>query len=379
MQELHIAVGQYAEMGFDTLPLDPGAKGTKLRDWQFRSPEEMWENAPKDANLGLRAGGRAELAFIDCDDKERPGTLVNVQNWLDGLGYPNGSYPLVRTASGLGGHIYIQFGKGLPKHTRDISERFGSGEFRYGPGAYVVAPPSVVDSSRYELLQGDLLHRPFLTVKDILPLLKTQNLSTERQMISDATPNRIPRRTLALLNGVGTDDYDSRSQAEQAILTGLVNKGFSFNEVSRLFKRYPCAGKFQEKYDNSQTDALDWLRRSYDNAVLFASGNESKPRQLAKSAMEWANHRPWKGKTGQYDKMVYIAHASIAYQAGRYEYAVSTRTLAEMTGLSPEACSSATERLCEAGMIALVKEWSASLSNTYRLESQSLTLPSPQL
>ena len=158
-----------------------------------------------------------------------------------------------------------------------------------------------------------------------------------------------------------------RHAPDYAILTGLVNKGFEFSRALGLFMHKPCAGKFQEIYAESSANGLKWLRRSYDNAVLFANARESHPRQLAKSAMEWANLRPWKGKTGQYDKMVFIAHASIAYKAGRYEYAISARTMAEMTGLSPEACINATERLCEAGFISCVKSWSATLSNTYQL------------
>ena len=284
MQDVLAAVEQYAEIGFDTLPLYSGTKKALYLRWQRLSPEELWKNAPRDANIGLRAGGRAELAVIDCDDKERPGTLVNVQNWLDGLGYPVGSYPLVRTASGLGGHIYIHWGGGLPDHARDIYERFGSGEFRYGPGSYVVAPPSMVDLCRYELLQGDLLHRPFLTVKDILPLLKNQEIATPNQVISDSTPKRIPRRTLALLNGIGVENYPSRSHAEQAILTGLVNKGFGFDEAVRLFESHPCAGKFKEEYGKNSLNGLKWLRRSYDKALSFANAGESHPRRLAKSS-----------------------------------------------------------------------------------------------
>lgn len=375
MEEVLMALEQYTNMGFDTLPLRPGTKKALSKNWQRLPPEAMWHDAPDDANLGLRAGGQARLAVIDCDDKERPGTLVNVQNWLDGLGYPPDSYPLVRTASGLGGHIYIEWGGELAKNSRNISEQFGSGEFRYGHGAYVVAPPSVVTSGKYELLQGDLLHRPFLTAKDVLQILKVQDDAPKKAAISDTTPNRIPRRTFALLNGIGVERYQSRSDAEQAILTGLVNKGFDFENALSLFIKYPCAGRFQEEYANSPKDALNWLRLSYDNAVLFANAGESRPRQLAKSALEWATRRPWKGKTGQYDKLIYIAHASIAYRAGRLEYGISARELANMTALSPEACLSATERLCGYGFIALVKVWAAALSNTYRLESQSLTLP----
>jgi len=375
MESVLAAIEQYADMGFDTLPLRPGTKKALSRNWQRLTPVDMWRDAPTDANLGLRAGGLASLAVIDCDDKNCPGTLTNIQRWLEGLGYSPNSYPLIRTASGLGGQIYTQWGGGLEKHARDISDKFGSGEFRYGQGAYVAAPPSVVGSRRYELIQGDLLQRPFLTAKDILQILKAQEITPERQVISDTTPNRIPRQTFALLKGIGVKQYPSRSHAEQAILTGLVNKRFDFEQALSLFMRYPCAGKFQEKYGESPQTAVQWLRTSFESAVNFTGSNESEARRVARSALEWAKSRPWKGKTGLYDKLVYIAHATIAFRAGRLEYGVSARDLAGITGLSPEACLSATERLCEAGLLTYIKSWVASLSNIYRLESQSLTLP----
>ena len=118
--------------------------------------------------------------------------------------------------------------------------------------------------------------------------------------------------------------------------------------------------------------AIQWLQGSFEAALKFSTSSESRPRQLAKPAIEWAKSRPWIGKTGQYDKMVYIAHATIAYRAGRLEYGVAARDLASMTALSPEACLSATERLCSIGLITPVKSWAASLSNTYRLEFPKL-------
>ena len=175
MQDVLATVEHYTDLGFDTLPLRAGTKKALSKEWQRLTPEQMWRDAPMDANLGLRAGGHAKLAVIDCDDKERPGTLVNVQSLLDGLGYTKDSYPLIRTASGVGGHIYILWGGGLANHARHLSEKIGSGEFRYGQGAYVVAPPSEVASRKYELIQGDLLHRPFLTAKDVLQILKVQD------------------------------------------------------------------------------------------------------------------------------------------------------------------------------------------------------------
>jgi hypothetical protein len=379
MQNVREALELYAELGFDTLPLRPGTKQAMTRGWQRLPPEEMWKKAPNECNLGIRAGGKSRLAIIDCDEKNKPGTYQNFQNWLTGLGYQPGDYPLIQTASGNGRHIYVSFTGELAGHFGINSESFGEGEFRHGPGAYVVAPPSMVQGNAYQLLSGDYHRLPALDNTDVCQFLKISPVANNQTEPSCRSFLRIPRRTLELLNGKGIERYSSRSEVEQAILTGLVNKGFEFPNVLSLFLQYPCAGRFKGEYAKSPQDATKWLRRSFDSAQKFTSSRESRPRQLAKLAIEWAKSRPWIGKTGQYDKMVYIAHASIAFRAGRLEYGAAARDLANMTALSPEACLNATERLCGCGLLTLVKSWAATLSNTYRLGVPNFDTPSQGL
>ncbi|MBL6982265.1 MAG: bifunctional DNA primase/polymerase [Anaerolineales bacterium] len=376
MQDVRAVLKQYAELGFDTLPLEPGTKRARLKGWPRLTPEQMWQDAPENANVGIRGGGSAHLAIIDCDDKEKPGTYQNFLSWFDGLGYKESDLVIIKTASGVGRHIYITLDGSLPGHARNVSKSFGAGEFRHGFGAYVAAPPSVVDSSSYSLVSGNLYRRPTLTAQDVLQFLGPQkSIRQALEPIPFRRSGYIPKRTLALLNGLGIESYQSRSHADQAILTGLVNAGFGFDGALQLFSKYPGTGKFQEIQAKSTQQAFSYLRTSFDNAFKFASAQESRPRQLASQAKEWAMSKPWPGKSGQYDKSVFIAHASIAHHACRYEYGASVRDLAERAGLSPEACMNATRRLCEAGLISLVKEWIADCSNTYRLESQTLTLP----
>jgi len=373
MQTVRAAIEQYTHLGFDTLPLQPGSKKARLKGWPRIPPTQMWQGAPQDANIGVRAGGPAQVAIIDCDEKNGPGTLHRFQNWLDSLGYQPGDYPLIRTASGDGRHIYVTFTGELAGNFGIVSESFGAGEFRYGPGAYVVAPPSMVQGNTYNLLAGDFRCLPALDNADVLQFLNKQPVDNKQAEQSCRLYPRIPRRTLALLNGKGFERYLSRSEADQAIITGLVNAGFDFDGVLRQFTKYPCTGRFQAE---SSKSALDYLRRSYDSACEYATSNESKGRQVAQAVLEWAKARPWPGKTGHYDKMVFIAHATIAYKAGRLEYNAASRQLADMAGISPEAAMNATRRLCETGLLDLVREWVADCANTYRLESQSLTLPS---
>src|SRR6187551_3992458 len=101
---------EYAEYGFDTLPLLPGSKKAFPHSWQIRTPYRLWQNAPDGANIAIRGGGLAKVAMIDCDELR---TFENITNWLSGLGYHAGDYPIVQTPSGAGRcHIYATFAGG---------------------------------------------------------------------------------------------------------------------------------------------------------------------------------------------------------------------------------------------------------------------------
>jgi hypothetical protein len=61
--------------------------------------------------------------------------------------------PIVKTASGLGRHIYLRLEDPPAGATRLIHPNKGFGEFRFGCGAYVVAPPSIVGGCEYKLIK----------------------------------------------------------------------------------------------------------------------------------------------------------------------------------------------------------------------------------
>nr|MBC8508212.1 hypothetical protein [Chloroflexota bacterium] len=47
MQDVRAVLKQYAELGFDTLPLEPGTKRARLKGWPRLTPEQMWQDAPE--------------------------------------------------------------------------------------------------------------------------------------------------------------------------------------------------------------------------------------------------------------------------------------------------------------------------------------------
>jgi len=389
------AVSDYAELGFATLPLLPGTKDAYLINWQSRSSSEMWEYAVPGANVGVRCGDG--LAVMDCDEEDAPGTFARVQDILFGLGFEPGSYPVVQTASEIGRQVFITLAGKLPGHSRRWDATFGAGEFRYGPGAYVVAPPSVVNGRRYTRIAGDLRQLPRVTVADVLPLLKNKDTATAHHervdfaaLLPVATePGRtsprnggtqsptVPRLAWRILSGdaetIGR--YQTRSEAEQAALVSLVNGGNSFDDVHRLFVSHPAAGKFAEMCKHNRKRAEAWLWRSYQDAQKWATTHESEGRRTATAALAWAEATAWPGRTGATDRAVFVAHATIAHLAGCVDYAADCRTLAELAAVSHVTATAATHRLIAAGRLRLEREHTVTLSNVYRLSVQTFTLP----
>ena len=355
---IEIARKQYYELGFDTLPLVGGSKAPYPHTWQKRPSNSLWQSAPQNVNIGIRGGGVANVAFIDCDE---PKAFESVTNYLAGLGLRGDSYPLVQTASSTGRHIYITLTGTLPGEARDLSKEIGAGEFRYGAGAFVVAPPSVIsDGSSYQLLSGDFQIRPILEVKDILPLVSNQETSLKREPT-------LSRKAIALLHGKGIDIYSSRSEAEQSLLASIANAGLPVGDAIELFNRYPCAGKYAELKAKNPKNAKRWLSKSYNEALQWVKTHESKARLYAMSAITWAESTAWQGKTGAVDRLIYLAHANIAYKAGRLSYAAACRDLADMVGVSHMTATRSTWRLCNLGLLIPEKKAVADCANTFQL------------
>ena len=369
MSSIRKAVKEYAELGFDTLPLKPGMKDPLMNEWQRRESYRMWRVAPENANVGIRCGGDLRIAVWDCDEMR---AYENTQNLMFALGYDPGSYPIVSTPKRKLCHVYTTFLDDIPGNYRNFTDDFGLGEFRYGHGAYTAAPPSVItDGGVYSLIDGDFRQLPKLTLSDVLPILRNQDTTLEPEK------PKIPRKAVALLHGKYIENYASRSEAEQALIVSLVNSGHEFDRIASLFSSYPTAGKFKELYEKNPRNAMRWLRLSYDNAIEWAQTHESKARQIAQNNIAWANSRPWPGRTGSVDRAVYLAHANTAHKSGRIAYAASSRDLAELAGCTFATASRATHRLRSMELLHLVTPAVADCANIYELRT-NLHTPSPR-
>ncbi len=246
-----------------------------------------------------------------------------------------------------------------PGNVISFKPEVGAGDFRYGPGAYVVAPPSIVLGNTYQLLEGDFKLLPIVKFSDLHPILNigsiptVHNLDVVPQGVPEIGP-RISENAMDLLQGKGVRKFKSRSEAEQALLLSLINSGHSYEGIEDLFLKHTAFGKFRELYDQDPDNAYRWLRLSYEKALEYGRSHESPERRMAKEAIAWAQSRPWPGRTGLSDRAVFIAHAEISANSGKRVFSASSRELGERAGCSAMTASKATKRLMRDGWIERV-------------------------
>lgn len=362
MNELQQAVKEYQEMGLDPIPLRPLSKSPLRKNWPLIEPNLQWNNAPKESNLGLRCGGAEAFCVLDSDDKNQP-TWPHLVIFLWGLGFEPNSYPVIVTPH-RGRHAYFAMEGTMPGNIRLFRPDFGSGEFRFGNGAFVAAPPSFLVDGDYKLESGNLAYRPRLRAADLLPILGE---SLEKPIEQNFSRRNISRDMIGLLKGKHIDRYKSRSEAEQAILTNLVSCGYPFDEVLSLFLKYPAAGKFKEMWKDDPRKAEKWLETSFQKALGYISTHQSQVLKQLLNQLAWVKNQAWPGRTGSSDRAVYLAHLNISLNTYKFTYSASSRELAEKSGVTRPTVEKANHRLIQQGLIELTQKWAELQSAEYQL------------
>lgn len=119
---------EYEHLGFATVPLAPRGKRPLRRGWLTRG-DEQWENAPRDANIGILTGSRSgDLVVLDFDTSDGPERVLGMTPQQLAV-----VTIVVRTSRGW--HVYARgrVESGTPVEGLDVRAE----------GGMVVAPPSV--------------------------------------------------------------------------------------------------------------------------------------------------------------------------------------------------------------------------------------------
>lgn len=361
---------QFLQAGYEPIPLKPNSKDPAAPAWERQLTFAQWTYAAPDANLGLRAGGGH--LFIDCDTGHKnsdPETTARVMRWLDGLGYKRGAYPVIETPN-KGAHIYAITTAQLLGNYKNFYNEIGTGELRYGAGAYVGTFPSVTPEGQYKLISGDITRPLVLDLQDIRTLIDID----QQQQQPDKKPGmtRLARRLLSGDETTIKEQYQGdRSAAEAGLVLSLVQSGYTYSAIKAIFQKYKCAGHYSDP-DKYKTEAARnaYLYRTYQNALIFAQ-RESDTRRLWAQVRDLARIAAWNKPT---DRNVFIEHANIGYRVGQFSYDAGMRDLALGAGVSLATASKATQRLIGEKIISLTKSGAGVYANGYTLQTSHALL-----
>jgi len=80
---------------------------------------------------------------------------------------------------------------------------------------------------------------------DCTPIFDNQSVNLKWDKSIDSLPVTDKIKSL-ILNG-NNGSYISRSEADMAVITVLVNKGLNYKDIKEIFQKYPIGSKYQEK------------------------------------------------------------------------------------------------------------------------------------
>ena len=341
-----------------TIPLPYGSKRPAilwkhLNNWQrpqtVRHLEALFNGGQQ--NIAAILGHPSCGAFaLDCDT---PATFDDICRLLTGLGIstrvirrpPNGS-------EHDGGGTYLLRAPEAVK-----SKKHGDLDI-LGQGRYTLLPLSTHP-------QGGVYFDNDLPIFQLPSLAAIPTITLER---ADKV-SRIPTNAYQLLAGEqdALASYASRSEAEMSICCALALRGYTFARVLALFKALPGPGKFKEKLADDERAALAYLRMTWDNAGRWVKANPSEVVALAQELRSIALTRPWPGRSGSYDRAVYLAHLAIVERCAQQPHGASVRELAELAGTHWSTASKANHRLIDAGLLELAEPAKATYSAKYSL------------
>lgn len=360
------------DRGLDVIPCIPGTKQPLYANWQQRCPIEQIRQAIDEQrafNLAVRGGGAAGLVVIDCEDES---TFQFAVDWLSLNSIE--SYPVIRSASGHGYHIWLQCND-IPVDfsAGKLSAIFGPGEIRAGSGAYTLIPPSQAWSERGGGIGTYTFEEPWEMLDETdpvdwdeiiafmmpasvppLPFSSSDELSLPIPLPYQPAPPLVytllnilqtAPKGLPIPHPNGTrEPYASRSEAEQAIISTLILCGWPYAEIARLFDDNQ-PGHYREISARSQAG---YLKTSYRNALLNII--ETPDRQPILAAYQWAFSPGWPLRSGL-ARLVYHHILLTAWRDARLDPIVPYSNLRQTTGASNGGLSAAIDQLEQAGLI----------------------------
>lgn len=363
---------RFERIGMLVIPVWPGRKEPICKGWSERPPGDQWAEVKSRGiafpNFGVVPGNG--WAFFDPDSEHG---RVMLDRELTRLGVP---ITRVQSATPGHGHAWVRVGsipQGLlAKYA--LAPDYAPGDVRLGQGVYVLAPPSIVNGNRYRferrnrperLLKGRAMTWAELSrfIEYVGPAIQIAELPVSFEydpaipqwidytldvLAGWTRPGAFERRVFDKKTGdvIQRITYASRTEAEQAVITGLIARGWTLGQAGELFEERQPGHYAGIK---SPAARLRYFETSYSSAVDYVSRAGYRP--LIAAWLADAQTRPWPGRTGELDRRVFIALLTIAWRQNLLTVYASVREVMTLAHSSLNGAQNALKRLAESGWI----------------------------
>lgn len=389
---------RFQRIGLLVIPVRPGGKEPLCRGWTERPPGDQWresrDRGVKYPNYGLVPGNG--WIFFDPDSERG---RVALDHELTRLGV---SIARVQSATPGHGHLYARI-KDLPAGLQskfELAPDYGPGDVRVGLGSFVVAPPSKVNGNRYRFERrntpekvisgraltweglarflrdgGRVLYAPVTELpvsfpyNPEIPQWIAYGLKLLAGWHKPSGPERAGLRVTLPATGEKRE-YSSRSEAEQAFITGLIGRGWGFDQIHDLFEDTQPGHYAELKTPRRRGE---YLETSYNNAINYVASAGVRP--LVAAWLADAQTRPWPGRTGELDRRVFIALLTVAWVHNTTAPYASIREIMRLAGASLAGVQNAIKRLISDGWIT--PEGKHQGTNVYRIDGSQWATADP--
>jgi len=306
-------------------------------------------------NVGVVCGEVSDNLFVlDCETDDVFNELWKATKHLPVL--------VVRTPRG--GHIYGRCE--FPVKPRTIDTKWGKVEIRSN-GQYVVSYGSVhPNGMEYMLMTNpETIHK--------FPLGK---LAGVEWLVLEYDPKNTELKKILRDSGIAENlakGYTSRSEAEMALITLMVRKGYDKNAISSFLSSSGYGDKFVEMQDKSPSRAFAWLDLSIKKAQNLGHTQEFTEVQRnmsdLKTLLVSASLRGRKGAT-LYKAL--LVHINTCDASGKKVYHLSIREGCEKAGMSHPTFMKMNAELVQMGLVEIVKATKGIEGNSYSLNQKAV-------
>lgn len=232
-----------------------------------------------------------------------------------------------------------------------------------GQKSYCVAPTSIW---KHNNAQGNyLFERP----SEILQV-KTKDLAflgVEPLLYAGDDFLGLGQKNYSILNGDKLG-YETRSEAEFALIVKQISNGESFEYVQELFRRYASTASHYHEHDEPER----YLKRTYEKAFSFYKQNISNFDQMIIQAMRYVYSIDFRTHS---DRAVLLSILQTAKEANKLNIGLSMRQLAEKSNISLWTARNSLSRLQTDGWIKKEVEATRELSAEFLIEQSALQKP----